>query len=162
MPDEVQAEINSIKLQIGLMEKDVNSLGKLCDKLTESIERVQELNVSFMKMLSVYDHKHLTHDTIESDIKVDIKELHSRISTVNREFNVRITKLEHNLSGKLDSLRTELLEQDTTLQEKQDIKVNNTLGEFTKYKWMIIGGAAVLGWLIGNIGNITKFISLFF
>lgn len=145
LPDEM--ELQNVKLEVGLLKKDIEQTDRLCDKLSESIEKIQEVNVNIMRMITLHEQRHEQHERAEQDLKEDIKELHSRITTVSREMNDRMDQLERHISERIDLLRSDLAK-----HEKNDPnRLSNTLKEIDKYKWMIMGGAIALGWVIGHV-----------
>jgi chromosome segregation ATPase len=140
-------KLHEVELKVGLLEKDVHLTDRLCQKLSESITKMQELNVNVMQMITLHEQRHDQHEKVEHELKDDIKELHSRITTVNREIHERIDQVERHISQRIDELRSDLL-----LHKKEDKPdLSETLREIDKYKWMILGGALALGWVIGNI-----------
>ncbi len=145
LPDE--QELQDVKLEVGLLKKDIEMTDRLCDKLSESIEKIQEVNVNIMRMITLHEQRHEQHEKTEQEMKDDIKELHSRITTVSREMNDRMDQLERHISERIDLLRSDLAK-----HEKNDPnRLKNTLAEIDKYKWMIMGGALALGWVIGHV-----------
>jgi len=145
LPDE--QELQNVKLEVGLLKKDIELTDRLCDKLSESIEKIQEVNVNIMRMITLHEQRHEQHEKTEQEMKEDIKELHSRITTVSREMNDRMDQLERHISERIDLLRSDLAK-----HEKSDPnRLKNTLAEIDKYKWMIMGGALALGWVIGHV-----------
>ena len=81
-------------------------------------------------------------------VKSDIKELHSRITTGNRE-----------IMDKLDEKIDELAQSD---KEQHDVmtKTMNAIKDrvdiLEKWRFMIVGGAVVLGYMVGNMGIFSK------
>jgi seryl-tRNA synthetase len=145
LPDEM--ELQNVKLEVGLLKKDIEQTDRLCDKLSESIEKIQEVNVNIMRMITLHEQRHEQHERAEQDLKEDIKELHSRITTVSREMNDRMDQLERHISERIDLLRSDLAK-----HEKNDPnRLSNTLKEIDKYKYLIMGGAIALGWVIGHV-----------
>jgi predicted nucleic acid-binding Zn-ribbon protein len=83
-----------------------------------------------------------------AEVKSDIKDLHSRITTGNREIMDK-------LDMKFDSL--------SKLEENTHASVNSSMEKLSKrvetletLRWMLMGAAVVLGYLIGNM-DIVKF-----
>jgi chromosome segregation ATPase len=151
-PDE--EKIHSLELKIGLLEKDVQQTDSVCDKLSLSIEKIEEMNNALVRMLTIHEQRHEQHSKTESELREDIKELHSRITTVSRELHDRIDQIEHRLTERLDAIRNELIR-----HKKEDNKmggVSESIKEIDRFKWMILGGAVAIGWLLGNIENIGK------
>jgi len=145
MPNETN-EINDLKLKVGLIEKDVSLTDKLCSKLSESITKIQELNVNIAQMITLHEQKHDQHEKVEKELKDDIKDLHDRIDQVERH-----------ISDRIDALRADLINHKS---EDRKNKVTETLKEIDRYKWMIIGAARAIGWMIGNV-DLAVFGTLF-
>ena len=103
-------------------------------------------------------------ETIREDmaeVKHDIKELHSRITTSNREIVDKIddmqTRIEHkmNANAQISQSQHEEIRKDVVEDiEKMESRITN----LEKWKWYVIGGAAVLGYLIGHINEIAKYL----
>lgn len=149
LPDE--KEVQDLKLQVGLLNKDVSLTNQLCDKLSESITKIQELNVNVMQMITLHQQKHEQHENTEAELKEDIKELHSRITTVNREIHDRIDQVERHITERIDTLRSDLI------KHKNEDKGNivEQLAEIDKWKWMLLGGVLMAGFLLGKIDLVS-------
>jgi len=124
LPDE--QEVQDIKLQIGLMQKDIYQTSVLCERLS-----------NLFQMIKLQEQKHEQHDKAETEIKGDIKDLHDRIDQVERHISQRI-----------DDLRSDLIKHK---KEEETHNIADVLKEIEKYKWIILGAVLILGWLIGNI-----------
>jgi small-conductance mechanosensitive channel len=134
LPDE--QKVHELELRVGLLGKDVEQTDRLCEKLSESIAKIQELNVNLMQMITLHEQRHEQHEKVEAEVKNDIKDLHDRIDQVERHISARI-----------DALRNDLMNH----KQQDKGRIPEMLAEIEKYKWMILGGALALGWLIGNV-----------
>ena len=143
-----EQKLHDVEMKVGLLEKDVQQSEKLCEKLSESISKLQEVNANILRMITIHEHRHEQHERAETEVKDDIKELHSRITTVNREIHERIDEVERHISERIDALRSDLIQHK---KEEGGNMVGDTLKEIDKYKWMILGAAIAIGWIIGNV-----------
>ena len=103
-------------------------------------------------------------ETIKEDVKElksDLKEVHSRITTSNREIVDKIddmqTRLEHKMQANAQ------ISQDQHAEIKKDVvqdleKMNSRVSALEQWKWYVIGGAAVLGFILGHLNEIVKYI----
>ena len=154
LPDE--QDLNDLKLDIGLLTKDVEQTNRLCEKLSESIEKLQEVNVNILRMITLHEQRHDQHEKSENEMKEDIKELHSRITTVTRELHERIDQVEHHITSRIDDLRSDLIN-----HKKEDKKTIITeLSEVERWKWIILGAVMSSGFLLGKLelSSILSFI----
>ncbi len=142
-----EEKLYQIEMKVGLLEKDIQQTNQVYEKLSESIEKIQEMNDTMIRMITIHEQRHEHHAKAEEDLKEDIKELHSRITTVSRELHERIDQVERHITQRLDDLRIELIKH----AKNDPNRLSNTLQEIDRYKWMILGGAIALGWLFGNI-----------
>ena len=84
------------------------------------------------------------------EVKSDIKDLHSRITTTTREITDHIdTKLD--ALAKSDSL------QHTATGIKID-QMKDRVDVLERWRWMIVGAAIVCGYLIGHIEIISRLV----
>jgi DNA-binding FrmR family transcriptional regulator len=153
--------IHDVQLQVGLLEKDVKNQDKQCSvisqKLTASIEKLQEVNLNVVKMITIHDLKHEQHEKTEGNLKEDVKDLHVRISAVNKEMQDKLVVFENNISEKIDDLKLIL-----TINPPED-KKKGLMPFFVldKYAYLMIGGLVVIGWLFFHISDIQKVFKLF-
>ena len=104
------------------------------------------------------------------EVKGDIKEIHSRITTGNREILDKIDSMEYRLDDKArvaaisakqqhDSIKEEVVNEMKAMTKTLDDdinKVSNRVDVLERWRWMIVGGAIVFGYVIGNLDVLTK------
>lgn len=83
-------------------------------------------------------------------VKQDIKELHSRVTTTTREITDHI-------DNKIDALAKSDADQHSAMSKKIDA-MNDRVDLLERWKWMIVGGAIAIGYIIGHTELITKFL----
>lgn len=92
-------------------------------------------------------------------VKADIKDLHSRLTTQGREIVSKIDGLQHCLDDKLD---TNMASADAQREEMKNAvhkdieKITSRVDILEKWRYMIVGGAIVLGYLIGHVQFLDK------
>jgi septation ring formation regulator EzrA len=103
-------------------------------------------------------------ETIKEDVKElksDIKEVHSRVTTSNREIVDKIddmqTRIEHKMQANAQ------ISQDQHAEIKRDVvqdleKMNSRVSALEQWKWYVIGGAVVAGFILGHINEIVKYL----
>lgn len=108
-------------------------------------------------------------DSIKEDVKEvreDIKELHSRITTQTREIVEKMddmqTRLEHKMTAGAVAAKQQHEDIQKALQEDiktldKDVKgVSDRVDVLEKWRWMIVGGAIVIGYIVGNLDLFSK------
>jgi chromosome segregation ATPase len=126
-------------------------------------------------------------DGIKSDVaavKQDIKELHSRVTTVTREITdhvdakldsliarsnaheIKDVKIEQKLDAMIHCIEEikagvaevhECLDRTGTSLDAKLEKVKERIGILEKWRYMIVGGAIGLGYLVGHLDFFAKF-----
>lgn len=144
-----EQEMSNLKLEIGLLKKDNEQLSNITTRLSQSIEKIQEMNGNLLRMIALHEQKHEGHLRAETELNTDIKELHSRVTTVTRELHDKIDNVEKHLADKIDSLRRELINH----KENDKIKPKEILAKIENYKYLILGAAIAAGFLLGNLNT---------
>lgn len=95
------------------------------------------------------------------DLKADVKEVHSRITTGNREISDKIDELDRSMEERMNKSSEAAKQQHADIQKnlQQDIsKVTERVDVLERWRWMIVGGAIALGYVMGHIEFFAKFI----
>lgn len=105
-----------------------------------------------------------------TELKDDVKELHSRITTGNREILDKIEAMDCRIEERMKASAVAAKQQHEDIQkalqidlkdvatrlESDIVKISNRVEILERWRWMIIGGAIVLGYLIGNTNLFSK------
>lgn len=143
------------------LEVEVEVLKSVVSKLDQSIEKISQVSNDIGRLLAVHDER---IDQLErmSDLRVDeIKELHSRITTQTREIVDKMDLMQSRLEHKMNTQSDAAQAQHKAIQEeiKNDVaRVEKRVSALENLKWWIIGVAGSVGFIIGNISDLIKFI----
>ena len=103
-------------------------------------------------------------ETIKEDVKelkADIKEVHSRVTTSNREIVDKIddmqTRIEHKMQANAQ------ISQDQHAEIKKEVvqdleKMNARVSALEQWKWYVVGGAVTVGFILGHIEEVVRFL----
>lgn len=150
------------KLEIELLKKDVSVVTALLGKFDTTIEKMQEIATNLSRMVSLQEQRIETQEEVTKEVQSvlemrrlehnsDIKDLHSRITTVNRELTEKIADTESKILEELKALREEI--------KKEKTSVTSRISNIEMWKWMVMGAIALGGWLLGQAVNISKLIN---
>ena len=131
-----QDEVN-LKVDVSVLKEKVSTLTILCDKVDRVMEKLADSQLD----LSSQIYKDM--DKRKEETIGDIKELHSRITTTDRNLSDKIELTERRIMDEIKSLRDHITEHNQ--KEDDDMKT------LTQWKWMIAGGVIILAWVISNI-----------
>ncbi len=95
------------------------------------------------------------------EMRVDIKDLHSRVTTQTREIVEKMddmqTRLEHRMNAQAEISK----QQHESIQNeiRKDVKIiSDRVDVLERWRWMIVGGAVVLGYIVGHMDLIATII----
>jgi hypothetical protein len=136
----------SLKVDVEVLKTQVSNITHLCQKMDTVIEKLVDNQDRMVNQ--IYNDMNKRED----DTGQDIKDLHSRITTVDRNLSDKIELTERRIMEEIKSLHTTINEHN----KKEDDDMRKIL----QWKWMVAGGVIVLAWVISNI-KIGTLISLF-
>ena len=142
--------IEKLTAEIKLLKKDISQSEQIHTRLDTAIEKLTELAVNIKSMLAVHESKIARAEQVDDDIFVllesrrkeweaDLKELHSRITTNTRELREHQLVTEKRILNEMRMIRGEL---------------SNRVGILEKWRWIIIGGAIVVGLIFTDAKDI--------
>ena len=148
------------RIEIELLKKDVTTMTSLLEKFDTTIDKMQEIASSLSRMVSLQEQRLESQELVTKEVQsilemrrqehnADIKDLHSRITTVNRELTEKIEETEKTILDELHSMRAEL---------KQDKgNLSSRIGSVEAWRYTIVGALIFGAWLLGQAFNIAKF-----
>ena len=149
-------DLNKIQTKIALLEKDAKTGEQIHQRLEVAIGKLSDCAISLKAMLATQEQKLSKAEQTDEDIfitlesrrkewDIDLKELHSRITTNTRDLREHQIQSENNMLSELRAMRAQLSER---------------VGVLEKWRWLIIGGAIIIGLMMSNpSGNIWDFLS---
>jgi chromatin segregation and condensation protein Rec8/ScpA/Scc1 (kleisin family) len=140
------ADLEKLKTQVALLEKDAQSAELIHQRLETAIEKLTEITISLKGMLVQQETKLAKAEETDNDIFVtlesrrlewdnDLKDLHSRITTNSRELREHQVQSESKMLYELRNLRQQL---------------DNRVAVLEKWRWIIVGGSIIVGLMISN------------
>jgi hypothetical protein len=127
----------ALKVEVGVLKEKVGTIADLCEKMDRVIEKLADNNTNSVNQI----YKDM--DKRKEDTVSDIKELHSRITTTDRNLSDKIELTERRIMDEIKSLRDHITEHNQ--KEDDDLK------SLMQWKWMVAGGVVVVAWIISNV-----------
>ena len=126
-----------LKVDVSVLKEKINTLADLCNKMDRVIEKLTDNQTTLANQI------YSDMDKRKEDNVSDIKELHSRITTVDRNLSDKIELTERRIMDEIKSLRDHITEHN----QKED----GDLQKLTQWRWMVAGGVIVFAWLVSNV-----------
>ena len=138
-------ETTDIKVQLEGLKKDIENVNHLNGRLDTAIEKLTDVSTSIKQMLAVHEEKISRQEQIDEIIFDKLKERAGEIDTVHRELSKEIQQVEKRLLIEIRQMK---------------LDIGGRVGILEKYKWLVLGGAIVVGWILStNFKTIIEMMS---
>ena len=124
-----------IKVQLEGLKKDIENVSNLNSRLDTAIEKLTDVSTSIKSMLAVHEEKIQRQEQIDDIIFKKLKDRDSEVDEVFRDLQREMDQVEKRLLNEIRSLRND---------------ISGRVGVLEKYKWIIIGGFFVVGWILSK------------
>ena len=124
-----------LKVQIAGLKKDVQNVNTLNERLDTAIQKLTDVSTSIKSMLAVHEEKISRQEQIDDIIFGKLKDRENEIDKVHRELTKEIQQTEKRLLLEIKQLK---------------VDIGARVGTLEKYKWLILGGAIVIGWILSS------------
>lgn len=133
------ASVN-VETEIELLKREVSDMKQIHVRLDTAIEKIADVSSSLHTVIAVHEEKlarqEETLDENEKYFRDNIQDLHSRITTNAKETSQHMSEMERRLLDELQTIRKEM---------------SNRVGMLEKWKWVIVGGSIVAGFIIQKV-----------
>lgn len=126
-----------LKVDVEVLKSQVSTISRLCEKMDTVIDKLVDNHDRMVNQ--IYEDMNKRK---ESTIN-DIKELHSRITTVDRNLSDKIELTERRIMEEIKNLHSTI--------DEHNKKEDDDLRKLSQWKWMIAGGVIVIAWLVANL-----------
>ena len=128
---------SDINTEVALLKNEVSDIKVIFSRLDVAIEKITDVSTCVNRMLAVHEEKIANQEEAQvranTEFTTNIRELHSRVTTNYKELT--------------DMIQTHHKE-DAINQQKLRDDLNNRVGILEKWRWLIIGGAIVVGFAL--------------
>ena len=129
--------VTDIELDVEHLKKEVDDMKEIHGRLDTAITKITDVSNCINGMLAVHEEKISQQEEVQirnaTEFTNDVKELHSRITTSTKELTELMTKQHYEADAEMRRLRIDITERVGTLE---------------KWKYLIIGGSIVVGFVI--------------
>ena len=134
-----QSDVNT-QIELELLKKEIADMKQIHVRLDTAIEKITDFSNCINRLLAVHEEKITQQEDAQQrsvqEFTADIKELHSRITTNTKEMTALMTQQHKEQKDVIDRLKDE---------------VSNRVGVLEKWRWIIIGGSIVVGFIIQKL-----------
>ena len=127
-----------ILIDIAGLKKDVENVQTIHGRLDTAIDKLTDVSTSIKQMLAVHEEKISRQEQIDEIIFEKLKERAGEIDNVHKELSKEIQQVEKRLLIEMKQIK---------------LDIGSRVGILEKYRWLIMGGAVVIGWFIALNGH---------
>ena len=128
---------HDINTEVALLKKEVSDIKVIFSRLDVAIEKITDVSSCVNRMLAVHEEKIANQEEAQSRANIeftnDIKELHSRVTSNYKELTDMITQHHKEQALQMQQIKNDL---------------NSRVGILERWRWLIIGGSIVIGFII--------------
>ena len=124
-----------VLIDIAGLKKDVENVQTIHGRLDTAIDRLADVSTSIKQMLAVHEEKITRQEQTDEVIFGKLRERQIEIDTVYKELQKEIQQTEKRLLIEIKSLK---------------LDIGGRVGTLEKYKWLILGGSIVVGWILSK------------
>lgn len=128
-------DCTDILVQIEGLKKDVENVNYLNNRLDVAIEKLTDVSTSIKQMLAIHEEKIKRQEQIDDIIFDKLKERAGEIDQVHKDLSREIQQVEKRLLIEIRQMK---------------LDIGGRVGILEKYKWLVLGGSIVLGWILST------------
>ena len=133
-----------LETEVELLKKELHDQKRIHDRLDIAIEKLTDVSNSIHRMLAVHEEKIARQEEALFEAENKIEDRRSELSSKIDELHSRITTNTKEIMG---AAAQQHLEQNKEIQKIRD-ELSTRVGVLEKWRWIIIGGSIIAGFII--------------
>ena len=133
-----------LETEVELLKKELHDQKRIHDRLDIAIEKLTDVSNSIHRMLAVHEEKIARQEEAIFEAENKIEERRSELSSKIDELHSRITT---NTKEIMSAAALQHQEQNKEIQKIRD-ELSTRVGVLEKWRWIIIGGSIIAGFVI--------------
>jgi seryl-tRNA synthetase len=153
--------------RVAILESDVGRMTSLFQKLEAAIGKIGDASNNIARILAVHEERLTKQNQTDEElftlvenrrqeIQNDVKELHSRITTLSREVSEDINETEQRLIDAMNKGMGDVkkcITEETKIINSNAKNLEQRILELERWKWVILGGSVVAGMFANAIAT---------
>jgi chromosome segregation ATPase len=123
------------EVEIAKLKKDIEQVNTIHSRLDTAIDKLTDVSTSIKSMLAVHSEKISRQEQVDEIIFEKLKERAGEIDKVHTELTNELNQVEKRLLLEIKAIR---------------VDIGSRVGMLEKYRWIILGGAIVIGWIVAG------------
>jgi chromosome segregation ATPase len=145
--------------EIATVKADIAAMGHLFTKLDTTLEKLEENSGKLSSIIAVHEERlNNQEDNVavrKREVDLDIKELHSRITTAGRENQEQHKVLQNDMSETKKDILEAINELRKDISKEQE-RLDNRIKSLEQWRWILLGILLAVSALLPNLPGILK------
>jgi flagellar biosynthesis/type III secretory pathway chaperone len=157
---------NSIETDVALLKRDTAQMAGVFSKLDDAIDKLGDVANNISKMLAVHEEKLVIHERVDrelfelvekrrAEMQEDNKEIHSRITTIQREIASELANTEHKIMEAIKEVKTGV-EANRAANQKDSKELETRIEQLERWRWILVGGGMVVGFIVTKLPSVLS------
>ena len=154
MAARIQPDLTKLAENVSHLQQDMAQVGALVDRLDVTIEKLTEVSSTVSQLLAVQGNRLEFQEKVQErlqelvekrrlETESYVKDLYSKIDSVEKELYNEIEASQDKVLKEIKEMRAESTSQHNELKGK--------VQRAEKWMWMMVGGGAVIGFILSRI-----------
>jgi len=132
-----------IQTDVALLKRDIDRMSELFDKIDITIEKLSDVSMGLNRMIAVQETRLIQQEDTTRRIFTIIEEQRRQTEDRYDALNTRLNRIR-------DEVKDDMLVVTTKMTDKID-KLTTWITHIDRWKFSIVGGALVIGFLISRL-----------
>lgn len=144
-------EISEIYNDIVHLKTDMAQINVLVERLDVAIVKLTEVSSSVTQLLAVQGSRLDQQKETNNQMSGLIEKRKEELEKTKKDFKEEMEKLNNKIIHEMQLMREEFKGQHNTLSKK--------ISDMEKWRWIVTGGALVVGFLLSKAIDVSKFLA---
>lgn len=132
------------------MNTEIAVLKNVVSRIDNSIAAMTEVSSNIGKLLAVHEERLNKIEKDNTTVGFDIRDIHTRINTMSKEVLDKLDATEKTLENKIKE-SNDATNKKLEAMTKEMRQIDDRVGFLERWKWMVLGGALAIGWIIAKV-----------
>jgi len=137
-----------VKVDVEILKRDIDRFSGLFDRLDTTIEKLTEVSGGINRMLAVHENR------LEQQEEL-MKQFITLMEERRRENSDKYDIVQNRITQTREEMQQEIKDSIKEVVAKID-KLSETVNKLEKWKYLVVGGAIIIGFLLGNLPMVEK------
>lgn len=153
MPDTEKSNSTlDYRIELELLKKDLQIISKLFEKFDVTLEKLHQVASDLSRIVNVQEQKLVMQDKINEEVEhILVEQKHDHSKDV-KDLETKINKVNDDLTTKIENSEDAILKELSNIREVLGKKID----VIESWRYTIMGGLALAGFLVGEIVNFFK------